>query len=337
MRTNREELLNVLESVSPGLAVRENIEQSSCLVFHEGYVRSFNDEIACSRKSTLKIKGAIKAAPFLALLNKLKEDFIDIECNETDLQIKGKRKKANLTMEAEVSLPVEDIEIPEDWIAIDSELSEAVRIVHSCASTDESDFKLTCVHIHPEFLEATNLFQIARYFIKIGLKESILVRAESLKKIVGYDMTEMSETGSWIHFRNPVGLVFSVRKHIEEYDLLDKFIEKGGLTSMTLPGGLEEVVSIAEIFSSEDITDNMVTVDLKADRIIIEGQGVSGTYKEMKQIKYSGEPVKFKISPKLLVEISKKANECAIGEGRLFVDTGKFRYVASTQMDGEEE
>lgn len=333
MRINREELLNVLESVSPGLAQREIIEQSSCLVFFNEKVCTFNDEIACFRKSPLKIEGAVRAAPFLALLNKLKEDQIDIELTDSGLSIKGKKRKANLVMEQEVSLPVKDIEIPEDWIPIDPELSEAVRIVHSCASSDESEFILTCVHIHPDYLEACDRFQIARYLVNTGLKESILVRAESLKKILGYDMTEMSETSSWLHFKNPAGLVLSLRKHVDDYKSLDAFLEKDDITPMKLPGGLEEVVANAEIFSVDNTVGNRIIVNLKTDRILIEGQGVSGWYKEMKSIQYSGEPIKFKISPKLLIEVSKKANECGVGKGRLFVDTGKLTYVTSTEID----
>lgn len=333
MRINREELLSVLESVSPGLATREMIEQSSCLVFTNGSVRTFNDEVACFRKSPLEIEGAIRAAPFLLLLNKLTEDAIEIEVTESGLLIKGKKRKANLVMEKEVSLSVESIELPEEWKSINSEFSEAVRITHSCASSDESQFTLTCVHIHPDYLEACDRFQVARYFVKTGLKESILIRAESIKKILGYDMTEMSETGSWLHFRNPAGLILSLRKHIDEYKSLDEFLKKDNVSPTTLPGGLEEVVTNAEIFSSENTAGNKIIVDIKADRIIIEGQGVYGWYKEMKQIQFSGEPIKFKISPKLLIEVSKKSNECGVGKGRLFVDTGKFRFAASTEID----
>ena len=119
MRINREELLSVLESVSPGLAQREIIEQSSCLVFHNENVITFNDEIFCSRKSPLKFEGAIRAAPFLALLNKLTEDTLSIEINESGLLIKGKRKRATLIREKEVSLPIEDIEQPDEWIQLD--------------------------------------------------------------------------------------------------------------------------------------------------------------------------------------------------------------------------
>ena len=63
MKINREELLNQLESVLPGLSTREIIEQSSCFVFMNKEVITYNDEISCSHKSRLDIEGAIVATP----------------------------------------------------------------------------------------------------------------------------------------------------------------------------------------------------------------------------------------------------------------------------------
>src|SRR5687768_12406403 len=58
MRVDRENLLRALESVTAGLAHREIIEQSGSFVFKDGNVITFNDEIACTATSPLKIQGA---------------------------------------------------------------------------------------------------------------------------------------------------------------------------------------------------------------------------------------------------------------------------------------
>ena len=187
MRVNREELLKVLQSVSPGLAAKEILEQSSCLVFLDGKVATFNDEVACSRKSPLDLTGAVKAKPLLELLGKLAEDDIEVEQSNGELLVKGKRRKAGVRMEAEVMLPVDAVEEPDEWMKLPAEFSEAVSIVHTCASGEESQFVLTCVHIHPEYLEACDKLQVVRYPLETGVEESTLVRAESLRKIVGYD------------------------------------------------------------------------------------------------------------------------------------------------------
>ena len=261
----------------------------------------------------------------------LNEDEIKVEQSESELLIEGKRRKSGIRMEKEVMLPVESVEVPEVWNPLDPEFSEAVNIVHSCASKEESEFVFTCVHIHPDWVEACDRYQIARYPLKTGMEKSTLVRADSLKKIVGFDMTQVCETDSWLHFKNPSGLVFSCRRYLDEYKVLDKFLTPEGTTSIVLPGGLEEVISKAEIFSGENAAGNSIMVDLRSDRIMIKGEGAIGWYKEIKQVKYNGPNIKFSIDPKLLIEITKKSNECGIDSKRLFIDTGKFRYTSCTE------
>ena len=63
MKIQREELIRKLESVQPGLAVRETIEQSSTFVFYHGDVHTLNDEVYCRCPSGLdpKAKAAVPA------------------------------------------------------------------------------------------------------------------------------------------------------------------------------------------------------------------------------------------------------------------------------------
>lgn len=333
IRVGREALLRVLESVSPGLSSRELLEQSSCYVFTGGQVVTFNDEVACYRESPLPIEGAVKAKPLVDLLSKMVEDDVGIEQTDSELIVYGKRRKAGVRMEEEVRLSIDVLEEPEEWRKLPRDFSDAVSIVHSCASTDTDQFVLTCVHIHPKYIEACDRFQIARYPMRTGVSEEILVRAKSLKKIVGFDMTTVSETDSWIHFRNPAGLTIACRRYLDLYHKLDDFITPEGTTPVNLPGGLDEVVDKAEIFSEENAAGNLIRVDLRSDRIIITGEGVSGWFKEMKRVSFSGEPISFLISPKLLLEITRKSESCGVSNDRLFIDSGSFVYASCTVAD----
>ena len=56
MKIDREEFLKQLESVLPGYSTKEVIEQSSCFVFKKGRVYTYNDEIACSQTTSLKLE-----------------------------------------------------------------------------------------------------------------------------------------------------------------------------------------------------------------------------------------------------------------------------------------
>lgn len=330
MRINREQLLRNLEAVVPGLATREAVEQSSCFVFRDGKVVTFNDEVACSTDCEVGFDGAVAAKPLVDLLGKLSEDVLDIAPSESggEIIIKGKRRRAGISMEAEISLPVGSVEVPDKWADLSPEFADAVGVVQQCASKDPNQFALTCIHITPDCVEACDNFQLARYPLKTGIRKACLAKRDSLKHVTGLGMTQVSETRTWVHFRNPTGLVLSMRREVMDYENLDSILDMEG-TPATLPGGLAEAVAKAEIFSAENSENNVIIVSLRPGELRIKGIGATGWYEERKQVKWEGESMAFSITPKLLIDITARTNECYIDGGRLKVDGGKFTYVTS--------
>ena len=130
MKVNREELLKQLESVLPGLSTREIIEQSSCFIFKNKTVSTFNDEIACLQKSLLKIEGAVQAMPLISILRKLQEEELEIDTNDknTQLLIKGKRRRVGVRMEQDIVLPVEAVDKPKKWKELPANFADAIAL-----------------------------------------------------------------------------------------------------------------------------------------------------------------------------------------------------------------
>lgn len=328
MLVNREKLLSSLESVSPGLAARELIEQSGCFAFRAGRVATFNDEVACSIDSPLKdLEGAVVAKPLLVLLSKLPEDELDVQKGDGKIQIKGKGRRAEIVLEAEVKLPVEAVETPEEWTKLEPDFLEGLGIAQAVAATGkDANFVLTCVHIRPDCLEACDNFQAVRYPVKTGAGESCLIRWSSAKHVPPLGMTEVSYGKSWIHFRNAAGLMLSCRRWQEQYENLDPIFDCEG-KPMTLPGGLNEAVDKAKIFSSDNPESDQVFVRIKDGRLLIRGEGASGKYEEQRKVSFDGD-ASFLIAPRLLVEISQRTTDCLIGQGRLKIKAAKFEYVS---------
>jgi len=328
-QVNREELLNQLESIKPGLSPREIIEQSSCFVFEDGKVMTYNDEIACTQDSCLKITGAVQAEPLIAVLAKLPNDQVEIVEEGSELKIKAGRRESGIRREAEVLLPIESVEKPKKWHKLPEDFGDAVYIVMQCAGRDESQFVITCVHITKNHIEACDNFQLSRYPMELPIRGNCLVRADSLKHVCDLDMTEFAETQTWVHFRNPTGLVLSCRKSMDDYPDISPLLDVEGAAT-TLPKGLAEATQMAQIFSSENADNDSVLINLspkKGGMLRVAGEGASGWYRETKKLKYVGEPMKFRIAPKLLIELTKRHNECEISNDRLLVNGGKFRYV----------
>lgn len=332
VRVTREELLQQLEVVQPGLSPREIVEQSSCFVFKGGTVTTFNDEIACINKCCLPFTGAVQAGPLLAVLRKLAEKELTVFTRKGELRIEGKRRKIGINMEQEITLPIDKIILPKKWKPVHEDFSDAVYIVHQCTSTDASIFALTCVHIVPKWVEACDNSQLIRYKVKMPVEEPVLVRGSSIQHIVSLGMSEFGETPSWLHFRNKDGLILSCRRYVEEekdFQDIGKLLEVEGFHT-TIPKGLGEAAEKAEIFSSEDADHNEVLVELRKEGWMrLKGKGQTGWYSEVKKINYSGENMDFYISPKLLIELTKKYNECIVSENCLRVDGGRFTYVTA--------
>lgn len=328
MKINRNDLLQALESVQPGLNMRDVIEQSSCFAFREGEVMTFSDEIACRRASPLKIEGAVPAQPLLNVLRRMPEDEIDVMVEGGELIVKGNRRRAGICMQSEVSLPIEKVEQADDWKKLHADFTDAVYVAQQCVGKDDSNYTSTCIHLHPKFIEACDNHQAIRYPLKTRVTQAALIRGASIKHIVSLDMTEFAETETWIHFRNPTGLVFSCRRDVQSYEDLDAILVVDG-EPITLPKGLAEASEMAEIFSSENPEENEVEVQIQPNRLRVIGRGASGWFQEYKKIKYAGDPISFLIAPKLLSELVKRYSECTITETKLKVETGKFTYVAA--------
>lgn len=332
MRINRKSILTALAAVSPGLSQKEIIEQSASFVFRNGRVITFNDEVACSIECDIGVEGAVVAAPLMALLQKLEEEELDIEQAENELRVKTGRRKAGIRMDQEVSLPVEGIEDPSEWTALPEGFLDAIGIAQQCASSNESEFVLTCVHLHPKWVEACDQFQIARYPIKTGLKESTLIRRSSLKSVMGMDVVEYSQTENWLHFRNPAGLQLSCRRYSQKYPPLDEFLNVEGVET-TLPKGLEAAVDKANIFSALAEEGNLITIAIRRGKIKLTGCGSHGWYSEVQKIEsYDGDDMQFAIAPNLLVEITKRSSKCELAEGRLKIKTDRWIYVSCTSL-----
>jgi hypothetical protein len=334
---NRVEFLRQLETVRAGLSPKETFTQSNCFLFSKGKVMTFNNEVSCRAPTSLtnEIYGCVKAAPLLSMLEKMDVDDVGIEDTDKDFILYGNQERLKIRKEADVKMEIGIVEKPNGtWTGLPEDFGDAINIVYECAKVhDEQHFKITCVHFHPDWVEATDNTQLARYLIKTGVKQSTLVKREAIRHISLLGMTEMTETDTWLHFRNPHGVIMSCRRYLEKYPDLASKPGKGLNASGTpavLPKGLVELCTKANLYSSETPDNNRIQVRLKTDKLRVRGEGhVSSTeYIGDRDMKYDGPAISFMVSPKLLGELTKKHLDCEICPDALKVVAGKLTYVA---------
>ncbi len=334
VKINREEFLQILEAVAPGTTKRGIIEQSDKFAFDNGRVHTFNGEIYCKAKSKLPKdwKVSVNSVGLLAILRKLTDAQISVSIGESELLIEGKNRQAGIQLDSVVTLPYDTVDTPKDWKPLHDNFIEAVSIVKECAGKDESRFVTTCLRLHPKYIEACDQFQACRYSVKSPISRPFLVRKESIKHIVGLDMTEICETDSWVHFRNPAGIHLSCNRMIAEekgFKNFDEMFSEEPGNRTFLPKAIATAAEAGEVFSSENAEANYLQITLKPGMMQIKGQGLSGWYREVKKVKYSGQKLQFYIGPKILIEITKRSSECFVKATKMRVNGTNFIYIAT--------
>lgn len=341
MKVNREELIHSLDSLKPGVAKREIIEQGDCIIFDakDGSLYSFNEEIACYLKYSTGITGAVNAELLLKLLSKLPDEEVDLSQDEEGyLVIKCKKSISNLKCEPQIRLPIDALETPDEtsWVQLPDNYVLAVSIVEGCVSKSDTDFQLSSIHITPHYMESANENQVCRYDIELPIEKSFLVRHGALQAAVGKGVVEFAVTPQWLHFRNKHNLHISCRRYEEDYiDSVDHIItkERSG-TEVVLPSGLKEAISAASLFSKDNIK-GVDYIEIKfsnsKQKVYITGEGINGFHRNSHSIEYSGTDMQFSINPQLFLTLILQYKTCELCSDCLKFANDQYIYITSVE------
>lgn len=339
---NKTDFLQRLDSVRAGILRKPEILQSECLVFRNGRVYTFNGSIAFRIKSGLpkKFTAVVPAIDLLATLHKITAETMIVRKgkheDEGAVYFAQKNEEVWVRSEDEVTLPIDQIEPPVEWVPLPAEFSEAIGVVQDCTASDPQK-NLGQIHVMPKYVEASDSFQSARYRIKTtGFPpEGIMLRGDAMKLLSPLGMTKVSVTDSWVHFRNPNGLMVSVRRAAADAtypDISASFDMGDDARKTTLPSGLAEAVEKATPWSSQIADDGpggMILLELRRGACRVTGLGITGGYRKKLILDYNDEPLSFKIGTKIIEVICKKFNEVLVNQDKLAVVAGRWKYVTS--------
>lgn len=338
MKVVRHNLIDELQSVMPGTSQKAEELQCGCFIFRDGHVATFNGEVCCRRPSLLdfkELKAAVPAEPLLSLLEKMTEEEVSIELDNGKFVVAGKNKRARYKYEKTIDSPIASVEDAETWKKMPADFLEAISVVHQSASEDVSQFNLTCIHIHPQWLEACDNWQLTRFKFETGLSTPILVKQKALKHIVGLGPSKFAETPAFIHFRRKDGLIISCRRYVETYPELSKFLKTEG-SPWIIPKGLKDASEKAEVFANKSGA-HLIKITIQPGKLSMFAEGEQGDYMEVKRLEYEGDPLSFKISPKMMKELADKHNEVLISQKKIKVNSGKCEFAAALELPNSKE
>ena len=230
MKINRLALLKALEAVKPGLARSLVIEQSTCFVFIDGVVCTFNDEISVSHPVDVDFEGAVPAKEFYDMITKVKKEELELTVSAGTLLLVGGTAKAGIRLEEEIELPIHELGMPEedDWIDLPDNFCEAVKFCLFSVSKDADKDILKNVFIERSKVISCDNNRITEYDLGKAAAKCfplpLLIPSNAAKSIVDYEPIEYAETEGWIHFRNENEALFSCRIIEDEYPDFSEFL-----------------------------------------------------------------------------------------------------------------
>jgi DNA polymerase III sliding clamp (beta) subunit (PCNA family) len=322
----KENLLQALEIVKPGLASREIIEQTNAFAFIKGRVVTYNDEISLSHPVTgLDITGAVQAEELYQLLRKIKKDEIEITVNDNEITINAGKAKAGLVLQQEIKLPLQEVDTHSDWHKLPENFTKPLRFAVAACSHDSSQPILKSVHVNQKgYIEGSDNFRVTRYTLAKRLSvKTFLIPATSVREVIKLNPAEIAEGTGWIHFRTAEGTTLSCRVYEETFPDTTPFLSVEGV-EINFPKTIMDIIERAAVF-----TENDVYVSLKDKRITISSKSDTGWFKEEANAVYDGEPVEFSIVPGLLKDILSETQHCVYNGSVLKFEGENWVYVSS--------
>jgi hypothetical protein len=333
---NKEQLKKALEIVKPGLASKEQIEQSTSFAFIKGRVVTYNDEVSLSHPVPgLDLTGAILADNLYKFLHNLKKDTLVMELVENEVILHSGGAKAGLLLQAEIKLPLQkEIGRPKDWVKIPEHLIEGINFCMTSCGKDMSRPKLTCVHVNQEgFVQGSDSYRIAHYDVgeKIPVP-TFLLPATSAIEVVKLKPIEMTKGKSWIHFRTEEDTMISCRLLNDTYPSTEGFFKDKGVR-VIFPKITEDILKRAQVFSKrEHLLDESVHIKMGKGRFMMKSRCDTGWFREQIIAKYKGDIIEFDITPYLLKGILAETREFKYDVDRLVFRGERWYYVSMLRI-----
>ena len=337
MILKKQDLIQALEIVKPGLAAKEMIEQSTCFAFMEDRVVTYNDEISISHPvKNLAIKGAVKAQELYQFLNKIKKDEIDLVITDNEIQIKVGKEMVGLTLEEEIKLPLEEVDVSGKWKELPKQFKEAMNLTSLTCSSDMSMPVLTCINVgstEKNKVSSCDNHRLTHFTMGEDIPvRSFLLPAASAKELNKYDLTHISKsTKGWVHFKTKEETIISCRIYEDNYPDISMLSQIENGKKIKFPKSLGEILERANIFAKVE-NSSLIDISITDDKLKIMAKGDgSGWFKTEVNMQYSGDPFSFQINAMFLKEICDKVQTCIISENKMKFQGDNWEHVLCLQ------
>lgn len=326
----RDELLQALRQLKPGLSSKEIIEQGVCFNFHGDSIVTYNDFISVSIPFESGLHGSVKADDLFRLLDKIDAKHISLSMEGNEILISAGKAKAGLSLSEKI-LP--SVMVESEFLEISKDFIAGLRFCYFSAGQDMTRPHLTCVHVQGNKISSSDNLRITQVVLESAAPVDFMLSAKAVDFFSGYNFTHVAKDMAWIHFaEEDSGLILSVRLMAGELIQVDQFFEIEG-PIIEFPAGLAEVIERSKIMTEGDsVMDLQIRLTLSDGKLVCKGQKATGWVEEEVDLDYSGKPISLSINPLFLLDILAKTNKMMIGESLCMFWGENFRHAMMPVM-----
>jgi DNA polymerase III sliding clamp (beta) subunit (PCNA family) len=331
------EILNILIL---GVGLKENDLQQTCYVFKNGTVYAYDDEICMSGAAPVgmcDITFAVQAKEFHSLINKLRDAELDIELTENCLIVKSSRVKAEIVIESEIKMPIDEIQFPKSTLPLPDDFSKALNLVLPVVGKDMTKPLSTAVHLDGAHIEASDTDKCARYTLGSSVfDEPLYISKSSAALTAKTHPTHFAVSNGWIHFHFAEKYYLSCRTKYKGQpgsDLTELLESRGSVLTLSeeIPDALERAGLFVESKDGTEIIheDKYVNIKIVDNWVYVSGRGAIGSYEEKIRTEYTGKKIHFAINVGLLLTAMREKQTCEICKNWIKIFDEKFCHIVA--------
>lgn len=338
MKVNKQELLDALVAVRPGLAKKAVVEQMSRFIFTEVEVVTYNDRICISYPFKTDFQCSIAAEEFFKVISGLTQKSVELLFKNDKLVIKSGKVKASLsafTAEDELEM-LEVLELgslDKKWRDLPKDFTEGIFLCLFSASKDMSQLNLTCLKIEDDVIISSDDIRVSHYVMKESIGTSFLIPAESVSELVRFKITKFYLGDSWIYFSTDDGVVFCSKVVKGEYLDFTQYFEFENVR-LRLPVDLKQAVETVSVLAEGKFDiDKKISISIVDGKIKCRGEKEVGWIEKEIDIKFKREEsIYFEINPIFFSEILARTNVMLCGEDKVLFRTDSFTHLISLYL-----
>lgn len=338
MLVNRQELLDVLIMVRPGLSKKDIVEQATHFIFTGESIVTYNDDICVSHPYITNFKISIKAQDLYKVLSDLNIEEVDLSVKDSILYMKGGKTRSGLQglIGGDVvgMLDILGLEKERDWNLLPTDFIDGLFLCMFSASRIVGS-PLNSVNINGNLLQSTDNYRISRYELNAHTDINLSLPIRAVQELISFPITYYYKTDSWVYFKTEQGAIFCCRYIVNTFPDTTGFFDLSG-ASLSFPDSIKNAIDEISAMAVAEI-DYMRKIDIRIENntITCRAEKDRGWIEKDVDFIYSGSPLVFSINPIFFRQVLDRTPSMLIaGDRALFLSEGYKHLMALPKFSG---